>query len=71
MTGVQTCALPILLERASGLAPKSPAVLDSYGWVLHKFGRTSEGLPFLEQAVSLQPENAEIKAHYEEAKKAL
>lgn len=60
-----------LLKRASDLAPNSSAVLDSYGWVLHKFGRTSEGLPFLEQAVSLQPDNAEIKAHYEEAKKAL
>jgi predicted Zn-dependent protease len=59
-----------LLARAVELAPNSAAVLDSYGWVLHKFGQTSEGLPYLKKAAELQPENEEIVEHYNEAKKA-
>ncbi|KZX80774.1 hypothetical protein A3715_07870 [Oleiphilus sp. HI0009] len=57
-----------LLSRAAELAPNSAAVLDSYGWVLHKFGRTEEGLPYLEKAAALQPDNAEIQGHFLEAK---
>ena len=59
-----------LLARAAELAPNSPAVLDSYGWVLHKFGRTADGLPYLQKAAELQPDNAEIQAHYQAAKNA-
>ncbi|KZZ46428.1 hypothetical protein A3758_14010 [Oleiphilus sp. HI0118] len=59
-----------LLARAAELAPNSPAVLDSYGWVLHKFGKTAEGLPYLEKAAEMQPDNAEIQAHFNEAKAA-
>ncbi len=59
-----------LLGKAVELAPNSPAVLDSYGWVLHKFGKTAEGLPYLQKAAELKPDNAEIQAHYEEAKNA-
>jgi len=57
-----------LLARAVELAPNSAAVLDSYGWVLHKFGKTEQGLPYLEKAVELQPNNDEIKGHLAEAK---
>jgi predicted Zn-dependent protease len=59
-----------LLAHAAELAPTSAAVLDSYGWVLHKFGKTSEGLPYLKKASDLQPENKEIQQHYSEAKNA-
>ena len=57
-----------LLKKAVELAPENAAVLDSYGWVLVKNGKKAEGLVYLEKAYQLAPEEAEIKAHYEEVK---
>lgn len=56
------------LRSAMALAPDNAAVLDSLGWVLYKAGSKSEALDLMEQAYKLAPENAEIKAHYEEVK---
>ena len=60
-----------LLERAVQLAPEAPAVLDSYGWVLFKQGEKQKGLEYLRKASKLDPENAEIAAHVEEAEASL
>ena len=60
-----------LAQRASELAPNSPAVLDTYGWVLHLAGNHAEAQKAIEKALDLAPGNAEIEAHLEAVKKAM
>ncbi len=50
-------------EKAYQLAPDSPAVLDTLGWILVEQGNTTRGLPLLEKATSLAPDAAEIRYH--------
>ena len=57
-----------LLKTAVELSPESPAILDSYGWVLAKSGRVEEGVSFLEKANKLAPNVVEISDHLREAK---
>jgi Flp pilus assembly protein TadD len=56
------------LERALRLAERfatseQPVLLDTYGWVLFKAGRTSEALPVLERAVAKAPRAGELRYH--------
>ncbi len=51
-----------LLQKASGLAPKDPFIMDSLGWVKYRLGDAQEAIPLLREAYQLQP-NAEIGAH--------
>ena len=60
-----------LAQQASELAPNSPAVLDTYGWVLHLTGKHAEAKTAIEKALTLAPGNEEIAAHLETVKKAL
>jgi len=60
-----------LASRASALAPDSPDVLDTYGWILHLSGKHSEAREVIERALSLAPDNAEIQAHLETVKQTL
>lgn len=53
-----------LAERAYRLAPDSPGVNDTLGWILAREGRTAEALPRLIQAVTLSPTDPEIEYHY-------
>ena len=41
--------------RALAMEPDNPDILDTYGWVLVKAGRHSEGLPLLEHANLMKP----------------
>ncbi len=50
-------------ERAYKLAPDSPAVIDTLGWILVDRGDTARGVPLLQKAVSLAPAMAEIRYH--------
>jgi putative PEP-CTERM system TPR-repeat lipoprotein len=50
-------------EKAYKLAPESPAVMDTLGWILVDQGNTSRGLPLLQKAASLAPASAEIRYH--------
>ena len=50
-------------ERAYKLAPDSPAVIDTLGWILVDHGDTARGVPLLQKAVSLAPAMAEIRYH--------
>ena len=59
-------ALPTL-KRAYELAPESPAILDSYGWVLVKKGKVQEGLVHLKKANKIDPSIQEIADHLKEA----
>jgi tetratricopeptide (TPR) repeat protein len=60
-----------LANRALQLAPESPAVLDTYGWILHLSGKHSEAKEAIERALALAPDNAEIQAHLETVKQAM
>jgi putative PEP-CTERM system TPR-repeat lipoprotein len=50
-------------EKAYKLAPDSPEVLDTLGWILVEQGDTTRGLPFLEKALSIAPEAPDIRYH--------
>ena len=49
--------------RAYKAAPKSPAIADTYGWILFKQGKTEQALPLLRDAVKGLPDNAEVQYH--------
>src|SRR5262245_5198827 len=55
-------ALP-LARRAVGLAPRSGKVLDTLGWVEHLLGDHPVAARVFEQAVQLEPGQAEIRMH--------
>jgi putative PEP-CTERM system TPR-repeat lipoprotein len=50
-------------ERAAKLAPASPAVLDTLGWILSEQGDTARALPLLQKAVTLAPAAQETRYH--------
>jgi len=51
-----------LIQTALKLAPEDPFIMDSMGWVLHRMGRSQEGLEFLHRAYKQRPD-PEIAAH--------
>jgi len=56
-----------LAEKAYTLAPKSPAIADTYGWILVKNNQLAKGLPILKQAAEAAPKVKDILHHYSEA----
>lgn len=50
-------------ERAAGLAPEKPAVLDTYGWILVEGGDLPRGLATLRKASTLAPAARDIRYH--------
>jgi tetratricopeptide (TPR) repeat protein len=54
-----------LIARAIAAQPDSPAIIDSYGWVLYRLGRNDEALTELRRAFTKQ-KDAEIAAHLAE-----
>jgi putative PEP-CTERM system TPR-repeat lipoprotein len=55
-------ALPTA-EQALQLAPESPAILDTVGWMLTEQGNVARGLPLLQKAAGLAPAASEIHYH--------
>ena len=62
-------ALPTA-EKALGLLPDNPAILDTTGWILVEQGNTERGLPMLQKAVAIMekdgaaaPVVAQIRYH--------
>lgn len=51
------------VARAFAMDPDNPDILDTYGWVLVKAGRSLEGLPMLERAKRLKPDIYCIDLH--------
>ncbi|MBJ6980078.1 tetratricopeptide repeat protein [Luteimonas sp. MC1782] len=51
-----------LIERARIAEPANAAIIDSYGWVLHRLGRNEEALVELRRAFVLE-KDAEIASH--------
>ncbi|EMP55564.1 hypothetical protein MSNKSG1_06823 [Marinobacter santoriniensis NKSG1] len=58
-------------SRASQLEPRNPAILDTYGWILHLQGDHENARKYIEQALALAPGNAEIEAHLNTVKQAM
>lgn len=52
-----------LAEKAHGLAPANPDVLDTYGWLLARNGQPEAGLHYLREARLRRPESVEIRYH--------
>ena len=53
----------VTAEQAFKLAPTSPAILDTYGWILVEQGQTSRGLDILREALTKMPRNPDIRFH--------
>ena len=51
--------------------PGNPDILDTYGWALHRAGRSREALPYLEQAYEKKPDMYCIHYHLGDAYRAL
>jgi tetratricopeptide (TPR) repeat protein len=67
-TGDFDRALP-LARRAWALEPRNPATADTLGWLLFRSGEDRvQGLALLEQAVRGAPSDAEIRAHFKDAR---
>lgn len=55
-------------ERAFGLAPDNPSVMDTMGWLLHRSGKDDDrALALLREAARKAPGNATIARHLKEA----
>lgn len=53
-----------LAERAHALAPQSPNVDDTLGWILARKGEAARAVPLLAQAAKLIPKDPDIQYHY-------
>jgi len=51
-----------LIRKALAMNPKSPAIIDSLGWVLYKLGQHEEGLAELQRAYESM-DDAEVASH--------
>ncbi|HET7219013.1 MAG TPA: VanZ family protein [Vicinamibacterales bacterium] len=53
------------------MRPDNPDILDTYGWSLHRAGRSAEALPYLQRALAAKPEMYCIHYHLGETYLAL
>jgi tetratricopeptide (TPR) repeat protein len=60
-----------LASQAAERAPNNPAILDTYGWVLHGAGEHQQALEVLNRALELDPGNAEIEGHLAQVEAAV
>ncbi len=52
-----------LAQRAHALAPASPDIADTLGWILVQHGAPDQAKPILESAAAKLPNNAEVSYH--------
>lgn len=50
-------------EYAYKLAPNSPEIADTYGWILVNMGKLADGLSILDKAYSSKPSSVDIQYH--------
>lgn len=60
-----------LVRQAMSLSPRSGAIVDSLGWGYYKLGDYDQALSFIEQAVLMEPSDAEVNEHLGDVYKAL
>lgn len=52
-----------LARKAYERAPQQPEIADTYGWILVRMDKVSEGLPVLQSALAKQSRNPDIQYH--------
>ncbi len=57
--------------RAAEIEPENPAILDTYGWILHLDGQHRAAMDQLQRALAMAPDNEEFKKHLDEVRRAL
>ncbi len=60
-----------LVRQAMNLSPHSGAIVDSLGWGYYKLGQYDQALSFIEQAVQMEPSDAEVNEHLGDVYKAM
>lgn len=65
-TGKDLTRALFLCKKAVDSNPNSAAYLDSLGWVYFKLGLLKEAKTFVKRALEHNPDNEEIKNHYQE-----
>ncbi len=60
-----------LIRQAMSLNPHSGAIVDSLGWGYYKLGDYDQALTYVEQAVQMEPSDAEVNEHLGDVYKAL
>ncbi|MEX2454093.1 MAG: tetratricopeptide repeat protein, partial [Rhodospirillaceae bacterium] len=53
----------VLLERALERAPRVPAIVDTWGWMLHKSGKSAEAIELLERVAQVLPDDGGVSYH--------
>lgn len=51
-------------QRAYGLQPENPVVMDTYGWSLLQQGKTQDAAPLLKQAALATPKSPAVQYHW-------
>ncbi len=51
------------MEKAVKLAPRVPAVIDTWGWMLHKTGKTPEAIALLTKLAAAVPDDGGVQYH--------
>jgi predicted Zn-dependent protease len=64
---VQDPAALATAEKALSLAPNSPAVADTLGWILFSRGDTKRGIDLMRKASAAAPNAVEIRLHLAKA----
>ena len=57
--------------RAAEIEPENPAILDTYGWILHLDGQHRAAMDQLQRALAMAPDNEEFKKHLDKVRSAL
>ncbi len=57
-------------KKAVSQNPENPAYLDTLGWVYYRMGKMDEAVKILTKAVDRAPDNTEIEAHLQQARRA-
>ena len=53
-----------MAERAYQVAPRSPQINDTLGWILVREGQGTRALGYLERAAQLDPQDTQLQYHY-------
>jgi tetratricopeptide (TPR) repeat protein len=60
-----------LIKKAIELSPDNGAYIDSLGWAYFKKGMYKDAFTELDRAVKLEPDDPDIKSHYEAVRKMI
>ncbi len=52
-----------LARKAWNLRPNDPVIADTLGWILFKKGQYADALPYIQEAATKIPDNAEVQLH--------